>query len=192
MQGLQALREYGTSCLPMHEVACLCAWHFKALCNKLRKVVMAGLLPQQVLRSTLRSVGCPVCCLPPRLLRLQVGPLPSLRTIVRRPLSTVTVRAQRSGLAEGKRAALAARFAELGLGQDLLTFLAESRLGSPTEIQVRRCTALLGLCSARLAHPYTLCPLVLQILQACSAALLRTIKITRLGRGDSKLRVRGN
>ena len=107
---------------------------------------MAGLLPQQVLRSTLRSVGCPICCLPPRLLRLHVGPLPSLRTFVRRPLSTVTVRAQRSGLAEGKRAALAASFAELGLGQDLLTFLAESRLGSPTEIQVCRCRALLRLC----------------------------------------------
>ena len=129
---------------------------------------MAGLLPHQVLRSTLRSVGCPVCCLPPRLLRLQVGPLPSLRTFVRRPLSTVTVRAQRSGLAEGKRAALAASFAELGLGQDLLTFLAESRLGSPTEIQVRRCTARQCLCRTRLAHPHTaLCLLVLK----CSAAL---------------------
>ena len=127
----------------------------RALFNyKPRTVVMAGLLPHQVLRSTLRSVGCPVCCLPPRLLRLQVGPLPSLRTFVRRPLSTVTVRAQRSGLAEGKRAALAASFAELGLGQDLLTFLAESRLGSPTEIQVRRCTARQCLYSACLTLPY--------------------------------------
>ena len=130
---------------------------------------MAGLLPQQVLRSTLRSVGCPVCCLPPRLLRLQVGPLPSLRMFVRRPLSTVTVRAQRSGLAEGKRAALAASFAELGLGQDLLTFLAESRLGSPTEIQVHRCTARLGLCSTCLTSPHT--ALCLLVLKACSAAL---------------------
>ncbi|KAK9825700.1 hypothetical protein WJX81_007783 [Elliptochloris bilobata] len=97
--------------------------------------MVAGLLQQQVMRSTLRGVGCPVCFLPPRLLRLHVGPLPSLRTFTRRPLSTVTVRAQRTGLAEGKRAALAASFAELGLGQDLLTFLAESRLGAPTEIQ---------------------------------------------------------
>lgn len=96
--------------------------------------------PQHVLRSTLRSLGCPSCCLPPRLLRLQAGPLPSLRLFtVQRSLSTVTVRAQRSGLAEGKRAVQAVSFAELGLGQDLLTFLAESRLGTPTEIQVRCC-----------------------------------------------------
>jgi hypothetical protein len=92
--------------------------------------------PQQVLQRTLRSVGCPACALPPRLLRLHAAPLPGLRVLGRRPLSTVTVRAQRTGLAEGRRAAPAASFAELGLGQDLLTFLAESRLGAPTEIQV--------------------------------------------------------
>ena len=97
--------------------------------------------PQQVLQRTLRSVGCPACALPPRLLRLHAAPLPGLRVLGRRPLSTVTVRAQRTGLAEGRRAAPAASFAELGLGQDLLTFLAESRLGAPTEIQVPgRCT----------------------------------------------------
>jgi hypothetical protein len=97
--------------------------------------------PQQVLQRTLRSVGCPACALQPRLLRLHAAPLPGLRVLGRRPLNTVTVRAQRTGLAEGRRAAPAASFAELGLGQDLLTFLAESRLGAPTEIQVPgRCT----------------------------------------------------
>lgn len=109
--------------------------------DKGEAMVTSG-FPQHVLRSTLRSLACPPCCLPPRLLRLQAGPLPSLRLFtVRRSLSTVTVRAQRTGLAEGKRAVQAASFAELGLGQDLLTFLAESRLGTPTEIQVRCCQA---------------------------------------------------
>jgi hypothetical protein len=106
-------------------------------------------LPQNILRGSFRSLPIPHC-LHLHLHLQQPQPLISLRHFSAQYAQTsVLVRSQRSSLAERAAPAAAPSFEQLGLGPELLTFLQEHNLQTPTEIQVRASIVFLHLYKAR-------------------------------------------
>jgi hypothetical protein len=93
------------------------------------------MLTHSIFRGSLRGFAIPHC--PPLHLHVQQPqPLINLRSFsARGGLTSVLVRAQSATFAERSRPAVSS-FEQLGLGEELLSFLSEQKLTTPTEIQV--------------------------------------------------------
>ena len=96
-----------------------------------------GMISQTIFRGSLRSLALP-CAQPGHLLLQQPQPLISLRHFsAQHRLTSVLVRSKNSAFAETSTSS-PATFEQLGLGEELLSFLSEHHLQTPTEIQVGR------------------------------------------------------
>ena len=95
------------------------------------------MLTNTFFRGSLRGFAIPHC--PPLHLHFQQPqPLINLRSFsARGSLTSVLVRAQTATFAERSKPATSS-FEQLGLGEELLSFLSEQHLTTPTEIQVGR------------------------------------------------------
>ena len=104
-------------------------------------------IPHNILRGSIRSLPIPHC-LQFQFHIQQPQALINLRSFsAQYTQRSVLVRAQRSAVAE--RPGIATSFEQLGLGPELLAFLDEHSLHTPTEIQVSDLSLYIDLCQER-------------------------------------------